>query len=37
MRLLAGPAVLIAVTGLACYLPARRTSHLNPLIALREE
>ena len=37
MRLLAGPAVLIAVTALACYLPARRSARLNPLVALREE
>ena len=37
MRLLAGPAVLIAVTAVACYLPARRSAHLNPLVALREE
>jgi cell division protein FtsX len=37
MRLVAGPAVLIAVTALACYLPARRSARLNPLVALREE
>ena len=37
MRLLAGPAILIAVTAVACYLPARRSAHLNPLVALREE
>ena len=37
MRLLAGPAILLAVTAVACYLPARRSAHLNPLVALREE
>ena len=37
MRLLAGPAILIAVTAIACYLPAHRSSHVNPLIALRED
>jgi predicted permease len=36
-RLLAGPAMLIAVTALACYLPARRSAQMNPLVALREE
>ena len=37
IRLLAGPAILIAVTAIACYLPARRSAHVNPLVALREE
>jgi macrolide transport system ATP-binding/permease protein len=37
MRLLAGPAILVAVTAVACYLPARRSANLNPLVALREE
>jgi ABC-type antimicrobial peptide transport system permease subunit len=31
------PALLISLAALACYVPARRSSSIDPLIALREE
>jgi len=37
MLLMGIPAILITLAALACYIPARRSSGIDPLIALREE
>ena len=37
MLMIGIPALLISLAGIACYIPARRSSRIDTLIALREE
>ncbi len=37
MLMIGIPALLISLAAIACYIPARRSSRIDPLIALREE
>jgi ABC-type antimicrobial peptide transport system permease subunit len=32
-----GPILVVAIAMLACYIPARRARHLDPIAAIRQE